>query len=80
MQAMISGAFSIIKQSFALGCFPRVLVKHTSVNVAGQIYIPLINWMLCTLTLVVVLGFGLTDPAVTVAIGNAYGKCQHMCK
>ena len=37
---MISGAFSIVKQSIALGCFPRLDIKHTSAVVAGQIYIP----------------------------------------
>jgi hypothetical protein len=29
-QAMISGAFSIVKQSIALGCFPRLRVINTS--------------------------------------------------
>lgn len=29
-QAMISAAFSIIKQSIALGCFPHLTVLHVS--------------------------------------------------
>ena len=33
-QAMISGAFQIIKQSVALGCFPRVTIKNLSPNVS----------------------------------------------
>lgn len=39
-QAMISATFSIIKQSMALGCFPRVTVIHTSSKYEGQVYIP----------------------------------------
>ncbi len=34
-----AGSFSIIKQSMALNCFPRVTVVHKSSLVGGQIYI-----------------------------------------
>ncbi len=34
-QAMITGTFSIVRQSISLGCFPRVTVKHTSAGVEG---------------------------------------------
>lgn len=54
---MISGAFSIVKQSIALGCFPRLEIKHTSEKFGGQIYIPFINWTLMVLTVAVVAGF-----------------------
>lgn len=57
LQAMISGAFSIVKQSIALGCFPRLEIKHTSEKFGGQIYIPFINWSLMVLTVAVVAGF-----------------------
>nr|XP_024390827.1 probable potassium transporter 11 isoform X3 [Physcomitrium patens] len=67
-QAMISATFSIVKQATALGCFPRVKVVHTSNNVAGQVYIPEINWILMVLCLCVTAGFRDTDQ-----IGNAYG-------
>ncbi|CAL8468147.1 g7686 [Coccomyxa elongata] len=67
-QAMISGAFSIIKQSIALGCFPRLNIIHTSAVVVGQIYIPWINWILMVLTIAVVAGF-----QSSTTIGNAYG-------
>jgi KUP system potassium uptake protein len=67
-QAMISGAFSIVKQSIALGCFPRVRVMHTSPSIMGQIYIPSINWLLMVLTIAVVAGF-----QNSTVIGNAYG-------
>ena len=45
-QAMISATFSIVKQSLALGCFPRVKVVHTSDKYEGQVYIPEINYIL----------------------------------
>jgi len=54
-QAVISGSFSVAKQAVQLGFLPRLRVLHTS-TVEGQIYVPIINWILCvgvlTLTLV----------------------------
>ena len=69
LQAIISGTFSIIRQSLMLGCFPRVKIVHTSGLVEGQIYIPEANWIMMVLTIVVVAGFRDQD-----AISNAYGK------
>jgi len=40
MQALITGAFSMVYQSMAMGCFPRFRVHHTSEEVGGQIFIP----------------------------------------
>ncbi|KAL5996548.1 hypothetical protein ACLOJK_026628 [Asimina triloba] len=37
-QAMISGTFSIIHQSLALGCFPLVKIVHSSSKYEGQTY------------------------------------------
>jgi KUP system potassium uptake protein len=45
-QAVITGAFSITRQAIALGLLPRLEIRHTSETVAGQIYIPRVNWML----------------------------------
>lgn len=67
-QATISATFTIIKQSVALGCFPRVKVLHTSKDISGQIYIPEINWILMVLCIIVTIGF-----SSTTQIGNAYG-------
>ncbi|BDA46994.1 Potassium transporter 5 [Coccomyxa sp. Obi] len=67
-QAIISGTFSIIRQSLMLGCFPRVKIVHTSGIVEGQIYIPEANWTLMVLTIIVVAGF-----RDSLAISNAYG-------
>lgn len=67
-QAMISGTFSIIQQSLALGCFPRVKIVHTSAKYEGQVYIPEINYILMLACVAVTVGF-----KTTVKIGNAYG-------
>uniref|UniRef100_A0A1D1XD80 Potassium transporter 5 n=1 Tax=Anthurium amnicola TaxID=1678845 RepID=A0A1D1XD80_9ARAE len=65
---MISGAFAIISQSLALGCFPRVKVVHTSAEYEGQVYIPEINYILMVACVIVTAAFKTTEK-----IGNAYG-------
>ncbi|KAL5983851.1 hypothetical protein ACLOJK_017947 [Asimina triloba] len=67
-QAMISGTFSIIQQSLALGCFPLVKIVHTSSKYEGQVYVPEINYLLMIACVAVTAGF-----KTTVKIGNAYG-------
>jgi hypothetical protein len=39
LQALITGAYSMVHQGMAMGCFPRFRVHHTSDTVGGQIYI-----------------------------------------
>lgn len=56
-QALISGAFSITAQAIQLGYLPRLQVLHTSSKEIGQIYIPVVNTILCVLTLALVLEF-----------------------
>ncbi|KAL4185503.1 hypothetical protein AMTRI_Chr10g231000 [Amborella trichopoda] len=70
-QAMISATFSCIKQSMALGCFPRLKIVHTSKKFMGQIYIPVINWFLMIMCIVVVASF-----RNTTDIANAYGIAE----
>lgn len=67
-QAMISATFSIVEQSQALGCFPRVKIVHTSSKFAGQVYIPEVNWILMILCVIITGAF-----KTTTLIGNAYG-------
>ena len=55
-QAVITGAFSVTQQAIQLGFMPRMSIKHTSVS-AGQIYIPVINFMLMTAVIILVLMF-----------------------
>jgi KUP system potassium uptake protein len=56
-QAVISGAFSVTQQAIQLGFVPRLRITHTSEAAAGQIYIPVINWALMTMVIVLVLTF-----------------------
>ena len=56
-QAVISGAFSMTSQAILLGFMPRMKVRHTSDREIGQIYMPLVNWVLLFLVIVVVLAF-----------------------
>lgn len=67
-QALITATFSIIKQSMALSCFPRVKIVHTSKNYEGQIYSPEVNYVLMIICLAIVVGF-----RDGTQIGNAYG-------
>ena len=55
-QAAITGSFSVAKQAIALGFLPRLKIVHTS-NLEGQIYVPLINWLLCVGVATLVLVF-----------------------
>jgi KUP system potassium uptake protein len=56
-QAVISGAFSVTQQAIQLGFIPRLRITHTSASTAGQIYIPVINWTLMTMVILLVLNF-----------------------
>jgi KUP system potassium uptake protein len=56
-QAVISGAFSVTQQAIQLGFVPRLRITHTSEAAAGQIYIPIVNWALMTMVILLVLTF-----------------------
>ncbi|MFZ4748191.1 MAG: potassium transporter Kup, partial [Sphingomonas sp.] len=56
-QAMITGAFSVVQQSVQLGMMPRLKIAHTSASAYGQIYVPVVNWVLMILVLLLVLTF-----------------------
>ncbi|HEY1592007.1 MAG TPA: KUP/HAK/KT family potassium transporter [Solirubrobacteraceae bacterium] len=44
-QAVITGSFSVARQAVQLGFLPRLKILHTS-KVEGQIYVPIVNWIL----------------------------------
>lgn len=67
-RTMTTATFSCIKQSTALGCFPRLKIVHTSRKFMGQIYIPAINWFLMASAVLLVCTIASTNE-----IGNAYG-------
>jgi KUP system potassium uptake protein len=72
-QAIISGAYSLTQQSMQLGFLPRMRVLHTASHEKGQIYIPVVNWLLAAGTLAAVIIFGSSD-----ALGGAYGIAVSM--
>ncbi len=56
-QALISGAFSLTAQAVQLDYLPRIDIRHTSHRHIGQIYVPLVNWLLMIGCVGLVLGF-----------------------
>ncbi|MDF0489457.1 potassium transporter Kup [Sphingomonas sp. H39-1-10] len=69
-QAVISGAFSVTQQAIQLGFMPRLRIEHTNAATAGQIYIPLINWLLLAMVLLLV-AFFRSSSNLTAAYGIA---------
>ena len=67
-QAVLSGAFALVQQAIQLGVVPRLDVRQTSDEAAGQVYLPQINWLLAIVVLGLVFGFRSSD-----ALANAYG-------
>lgn len=67
-QATISGAFSIARQAVQLDLLPRIRVLQTSALEQGQIYVPVVNWLVFLAVVGFVVGFGSAD-----ALTDAYG-------
>jgi KUP system potassium uptake protein len=67
-QAVISGAFSVTRQAIQLGYLPRMTIIHTSEQEIGQIYIPVLNWVLMVFVMALVLGFQSSSK-----LASAYG-------
>ena len=56
-QALITGTYSLTLSAVQLGYLPRLSIRHTSEHARGQIYIPLVNWLLMLACLALVLAF-----------------------
>jgi KUP system potassium uptake protein len=67
-QALISGAFSLTAQAVQLDYLPRVKIVHTSPHHIGQIYVPVVNWLLMIGCVGLVLGFRSSS-----SLASAYG-------
>jgi KUP system potassium uptake protein len=67
-QAVISGVFSVTTQAVSLGLLPRLRVEHSSAENVGQIYVPMMNWVLMLAALALVMSFGSSS-----ALAGAYG-------
>jgi KUP system potassium uptake protein len=69
-QALISGVFSLTAQAVQLDYLPRIKILHTSHTHSGQIYVPLVNWLLMLACIGLVLGFR-TSSNLAAAYGIA---------
>lgn len=69
-QAVITGAFSMTRQAIQLGLLPRFEIRHTSETETGQIYLPVINFLLLAGVLILVNEFQ-TSSALAAAYGIA---------
>ena len=69
-QAVITGAFSLTQQAIALGLLPRLVIRQTSAQQMGQIYMPAVNWMLLIGVACLVFGFR-SSSAMAAAYGIA---------
>src|SRR6187399_3150913 len=67
-QAVITGAFSLVRQAVQLGLLPRFEVRYTSESHAGQIYLPRVNRMLLIGVILLVLLFRSAS-----GLASAYG-------
>jgi KUP system potassium uptake protein len=67
-QAIITGSFSMTRQAMQLGWLPGVAIRQTSDRVYGQIYVPVVNWLLMVVTIAITITFGSSD-----RLAGAYG-------
>ncbi|HUZ90780.1 MAG TPA: potassium transporter Kup [Methylocella sp.] len=67
-QAVITGAFSLVRQAIQLGLLPRMLILHTSAIQEGQIFLPRINRLLLIGVLALVFVFENSS-----SLASAYG-------
>jgi KUP system potassium uptake protein len=67
-QAIITGAFSMTRQAIQLGWLPSMRIRQTSDRIYGQIYVPLVNWLMMIATVGVALAFRTSDH-----LSGAYG-------
>ncbi len=67
-QAVISGVFSVTRQALNLGYLPRLRIEHSSASEIGQVYVPVVNWVLLVGTLTLVLTYQSSS-----ALAGAYG-------
>jgi KUP system potassium uptake protein len=78
---MITGCFSLVSQAISLDFTPPLRVIHSSkrvhvtchcssdiMQVYGQVYVPVINFLLMIISILIVIGF-----RTSAAIANAYG-------
>lgn len=55
-QALITGSYTLVHEAIGLKLLPRMRIKYPG-DVASQMYIATVNWLLCLITLSIVWGF-----------------------
>ena len=68
-QALITGAFTMVSEATGLNWMPHLQVRYPA-RTRGQLYIPVINWVLCVATLIV-LGIFRDSEHISAAYGLA---------
>ena len=69
-QAVITGAYSLVRQAIQLGLLPRLAIVHTSAEYSGQIYLPRVNTALL-IGVMLLVGLFHTSNALASAYGIA---------
>ena len=69
-QAIITGAYSLTRQAIQLGWLPGLVIHQTSDTEYGQIYVPVVNWIMMAATVAITVGFG-SSARLTGAFGTA---------
>ena len=67
-QAIITGSFSMTRQAMQLGWLPGVNIRQTSDQMYGQIYVPVVNWLMMVATVGITVAFRSSDH-----LAGAYG-------
>ena len=67
-QSIITGAFSMTRQAMQLGWLPGFDIRQTSDEIYGQIYVPVVNWLMMIATIGITLAFRSSD-----RLAGAYG-------
>jgi KUP system potassium uptake protein len=67
-QAIITGSFSMTRQAMQLAWLPGVNIRQTSDQLYGQIYVPVVNWLMMIGTLAITIAFHSSD-----RLAGAYG-------
>ncbi|SQC91989.1 potassium transport protein Kup [Cedecea neteri] len=67
-QAVISGVFSLTRQAVRQGYLPPMRIIYTSDVESGQIYVPLVNWLLYVAVVIVIVSFKSSS-----SLASAYG-------
>ncbi len=67
-QAIITGTFTLTRQAMQLGWFPGLNIRQTSDIEYGQIYVPVVNWVMMLATIAIAIGFKSSDH-----LSGAYG-------